>query len=72
MPQSIAQDAYDVLLDERLAASEGKLLDTQAERFIDLGSRVLETQQLQAIVARLRAFQAERAGQVAGRAGMKP
>ena len=39
---------------ERLTAGKRKLLDAEPERLVYIGHRVIEAQQLQAVVARLR------------------
>src|SRR5690606_6178855 len=60
------------LHDERLAAGERELLDPECDGFVDERPHVVERHALQAAVARLRALEAERAGEIAGRAGVEP
>src|SRR6185503_20619159 len=68
----VAQDVDEVFDDERLTARERELLDAERDSLVDERLRLRERDAAEPPVAGLRAFQAERARQVAGRACVKP
>src|SRR5690606_37858144 len=68
----VSEDVDDGLDDERLAARERELLDAKLDGLVDERLDVVEPDAVEPPVARLRALETERAGEITGRAGVKP